>query len=449
MSNKITLVGAGSTIFALTLLKDLCAFDTITDTNVTLYDIDPQRLATTNAATAHLIAQQPASRALSVTATQSLDEALRGADFVVIMFQIGGYEPATVIDFDIPKRYGLRQTIADTLGIGGIMRGLRTIPVLLEITQAMRSLCPNALLMNYANPMAINCWGLQAAGVEVPFVGLCHSIPITTEQLAEDLQIPADEITYLVAGINHLAFYLKLEHNGADLYPRLREFMKSDRFPPRRACSSTDMVDHLRYELFSRTGYFVTESSEHLSEYLPWFIKNSHPDLISRYNIPLDEYPRRCREQIAEWKELQHTLESPNAGADIPALRSERSNDYGMQIIDSIITNTPRRVYCNVPNNGALISNLPHQAIVEVPCLVDGTGVHPVTVGPLPPHLAAIMRTNTNTQELTALAAVERRRDYVYHAASLDPHTAAELPLDTIYAMVDDLLRAHGDYIKL
>jgi len=437
MSNKITFIGAGSTIFALTILKDICAELSLSGIEIVLYDIDKARLTSTLQASEHLLAQISAGRAITVRATDERSDALRNARFVLVMFQIGGYRPSTVTDFEIPKKYGLRQTIADTLGIGGIMRGLRTIAALDDLTREMVTIAPDALLINYANPMAINCWAL-AEWQRTPFVGLCHSIPITTEQLADDLRLPAEEIRYLVAGINHLAFYLKLEHKGRNLYPDLHAFMQSERFPPRRAMGSREMVDHLRYELMRRTGYFVTESSEHLSEYLPYFIKHAHPELIARFGIPLDEYPLRCEEQIAEWQARRTLLESGKAELEIAV-----SNDYGVRIIDSIINDTTRTVYCNVRNNGS-ITNLPEEAIVEVPCTVHKDGVLQRDIGALPPHLAALMRTNINVQELTARAALDGTRDYVYHAAMLDPHTAAELTIDEIYAMVDELLEAHA-----
>ncbi len=442
MKQRITFVGAGSTVFALTLLRDICAYKSLVDIEIVLYDIDSRRLQTTYSIATQLLKQVKPARNIQVRATLSRNEALQDTNFVLVMLQIGGYRPSTVFDFEIPKKYGLRQTIGDTLGIGGIMRALRTIPVLLGLAEELQRVAPKALLINYANPMAMNCRALALAG-KVTTVGLCHSIPITTQQLADDLQLPVNEIDYLVAGINHLAFYLRLEHKGQDLYPALQAFMNSKRFPPRRPTIGKDMIDHLRYELMSRFGYFVTESSEHLSEYLPWFIKRNYPELVERYQLPLDEYPRRCEVQIAEWQELQKQLAQDNALLEI-----SKSNDYGIQIIESIINNHSRRVYANLPNRGS-IRNLPYEAIVEIPTLVDGIGLQPTQIGDLPAQLAALIHSNINVQELTARAAVERRREYVYHAAMLDPHTAAELSLDEIRAMVDELLEAHGDYIHL
>lgn len=444
---KIVFIGAGSTVFALNILRDICWYQGLSDIELVLFDIDSERLQTTLKASRHLLSQVEGTRNLTARATTDRADALKGARFVLVMFQIGGYRPGTVRDFDIPKKYGLRQTIGDTLGIGGIMRGLRTIAVLDNLTMEMERLCPHALLINYANPMAMNCWAL-GEWERGASVGLCHSIPITTEQLAADLQLPCEELNYVVAGINHLAFYLKLEHNGRDLYPDLHAFMKSSRFPPKRdMVGGVDMVDHTRYELLRHTGYFVTESSEHLAEYLPYFIKSSHPDLVTRFSIPLDEYPRRCEAQIVEWNRLREQLEEEGGdGSGSMGLEIKRSNDYGVQIIESIINDNPREVYCNVRNDGS-IANLPSNAVVEVPCVVRRSGVLPTRVGEIPPHLAGLMRTNINVQELTVRAALEKRRDYVYHAAMLDPHTAAELSLDDIRRMVDELLAAHGDFL--
>jgi len=342
------------------------------------------------------------------------------------MFQIGGYRPSTVIDFEIPKKYGLRQTIADTLGVGGIMRALRTIPVLLDMCRQMASLCPGAVLLQYVNPMAMNCWAIQRAS-NIRAVGLCHSVQGTAEQLAADISVPIEEINYLCAGINHMAFYLKFERDGEDLYPRIRRVLEEGRQPA---------WNRVRYEIFKRFGYFVTESSEHFSEYVPWFIKRDRPDLIARYNIPLDEYMRRCEAQIAGWEALRARLEAGEA------LEVSRSHEYAALIIHSMETGQPRVIYGNVPNEG-LIDNLPQGCCVEVPILVDKNGLQPTRIGKLPVQLAALMRTNINVQELTVEAALTGNREYIYQAAYLDPHTAAELDLEQIQALVDELLAAH------
>lgn len=351
------------------------------------------------------------------------------------MFQIGGYKPSTVIDFEIPKKYGLRQTIADTLGIGGIMRGLRTIPVMLEMCADMAELCPDTWFLNYVNPMAMNCWAVQRA-TQIKTVGLCHSVQSTAEKLAQDINVPVQDINYICAGINHMAFYLHFERTTAagveDLYPRLHQVIADGRVP---------VHNQVRYEMLKRLGYFVTESSEHFSEYVPWFIKRDRSDLIEQFNIPLDEYISRCENQIAAWEQARVLLEN----ADFP-LAVERSQEYGAYIIHSLETGAPRVIYGNVANEG-LIDNLPQGCCVEVPCLVDKNGVQPTRIGSLPPHLAALMQTNINVQALTVEAALTGKREHIYHAAMLDPHTAAELDLEQIWALVDDLIEAHGEWL--
>jgi alpha-galactosidase len=347
------------------------------------------------------------------------------------MIQVGGYKPSTVVDFEIPKKYGLRQTIADTLGIGGIMRGLRTIPVLLDMCRDMEQLCPDVTFLQYVNPMAINCWALSRAST-IKTVGLCHSVQHTAGELAHDIGVPVDEINYLCAGINHVAFYLKFERDGQDLYPLIRQVLEQGRVPH---------DNRVRYEMFKRLGYFVTESSEHFSEYTPWFIKRDRPDLIERFNIPLDEYITRCERQIAGWEQLRARMEQSHEPLDV-----QRSPEYGSLIIHSIETGQPRVIYGNVPNHG-LIDNLPAGCCVEVPCLVDKNGLQPTKIGALPPQLAALMQTNVNVQSLAVEAALTGKREHIYHAAMLDPHTAAELDLDQIWALVDDLIAAHGDWL--
>ncbi len=351
------------------------------------------------------------------------------------MIQVGGYKPGTVIDFEIPKKYGLRQTIADTLGIGGILRGLRTIPVLLDMCYDMEELCPDVYFLQYVNPMAMNCWAIDRA-TTIKTVGLCHSVQGTAEQLAEDIGVPIDEINFVCAGINHMAFYLHFERraNGEveDLYPLIRKVYDEGRAPE---------WNLVRYEMFRRLGYFVTESSEHFAEYTPYFIKRDRPDLIEKYNVPLDEYIRRCEVQIAGWERMRADLEDPKSVVEV-----HRSHEYGSGIIHSIETGIPRVINGNVPNRG-LISNLPEGCCVEVPCLVDKNGVQPVAIGELPPHLAALMQTNINVQDLTVEAALTGKREHIYHAAMLDPHTAAELDLDQIWNLVDDLIEAHGDWL--
>jgi alpha-galactosidase len=472
---KITFIGAGSTVFARNLLRDLFTFPELHDSTIALMDIDAERLRDSETV-ARRVAQDAGAKP-TITATMDRREALTDADYVLNMIQVGGYRPSTVIDFEIPKKYGLRQTIGDTLGIGGVMRALRTIPVMLDIACDMQHVCPDAILLNYTNPMAMLTWAVTRA-TPVKTVGLCHSVFGTAHELAHILGVPPNEVGYHCAGINHMAFYLTLERNGEDLYPALRKVAAEHREPA---------YERVRFEAFRKLGYFVTESSEHFSEYTPWFIKSGRPDLIEHFNIPLDEYPARCEDQIADWgamrealvsedpdaldnyyadkrshvsgmwerrlrtmeksapeqaAKIRHTLLSPDGRRG----KSDHSGEYGTLIIDSMVTGQPRVVYGNVPNHG-LISNLPDGCCVEVPCLVDKNGVQPTAIGALPPQLAALMQTNVNVQGLAVEAALTGKKEHVYHAAMLDPHTAAELDLDQITHLVDDLLDAHGDML--
>jgi alpha-galactosidase len=425
---KTVFLGAGSTVFARNLLGDILGHEELADSEIVLHDIDAERL-TTSELVARRICETLKAPA-RVTATTDRRVALDGADYAINMIQVGGYEPCTVSDFEVPKDFGLRQTIGDTLGIGGIMRGLRTIPVLLSMCRDMEELCPDVWFLNYSNPMAMNCRAINRAS-RIRTVGLCHSVQGTAFELSRDLGVPYGEIDYLAAGINHMAFYLRFEHEGEDLYPRLQALARSGNVPD---------DNRVRYEVLRRLGYFVTESSEHFAEYVPWFIKRDRPDLIERFNIPLDEYPRRCLAQIASWEAERDRLEG-DGPVDV-----HPSFEYAATIIRSIETGKPRVVYGNVANEG-LLDDLPAGCTVEVPCLVDGNGVQPTRIGALPPQLAALIRTNVNVQELTVEAALTGQIDHVYHAAMLDPHTAAELDLDQITDLVDSLVRVHGRWI--
>jgi alpha-galactosidase len=423
---KIAFVGAGSTVFAQNLIGDLLSFPSLRDTaSLALMDIDPERLETSEIV-ARKVAQALGSRA-GITATTDRRAALDGADYVVTMMQVGGYRPATVTDFEVPKRYGLRQTIGDTLGVGGIMRALRTIPVLLDVCREMEELCPDALLLQHVNPMVSNCWAVTEA-TRVRCVGLCHSVQGTAGLLSADLGVPWQEVEYLCAGINHHAFFLRLEHRGEDLYPRLRDVE-----PPER--------NRVRYELLRHFGYFVTESSEHFAEYCPWFIKAGRPDLIEQFNVPLDEYLARCERQIAAWESLRAELRNGHP------IEVRQSHEYAARIVNAIETDEQLVFNGNVPNRGPLLDDFAEEALVEVPCVADGRGVTPQPVGALPPQLAALIRTNLNVHELVVRAALDGRRDHVYQAAALDPHTGAELSLAEIRELVDELLEAHGDFI--
>ncbi|MFQ5795680.1 MAG: alpha-glucosidase/alpha-galactosidase [Candidatus Bipolaricaulia bacterium] len=426
---KITFIGAGSTIFAKNLMGDILGFPELAGSTLCLFDIDAERLKASEIV-AHKVADALGAKP-KIEVTIDRKVALDGANYAVNMIQVAGYKPGTVIDFEIPKKYSLRQTIADTLGIGGIMRGLRTIPVLLEMCRDMERLCPDVVHLNHVNPMAMNCWAVSRAS-KIETVGLCHSISGTARELAEDIGVPGEEINYVVAGINHLAFFLKLERNGEDLYPLVRKVIDEDRVPE---------WNRVRYEVFKRLGYFVTESSEHFSEYVPWFIKRDRPDLIERYHIPLDEYIRRCQTQIVEWDALRDELETGDEPIEVG-----HSGEYASLIIHSLEAGVPRVVYGNVPNH-KIIDNLPGDCCVEVPCLVDKNGIQPTRIGSLPPQLAALMQTNINVQALTVEAALTGKREHIYHAAMMDPHTAAELDLEQIESLVDDLIEAHGDWL--
>lgn len=425
---KITFIGAGSTVFAKRLLGDILSFPELRDSEIRLFDIDRERLATSEIV-ARKVAQTLGA-CPTIRATTDRRAALDGADYAISMIQVAGYKPGTVTDFEIPKKYGLRQTIADTLGIGGIMRGLRTIPVLLDVCRDMEELCPDVTFLNYVNPMAMNCWAMNRAS-SIRTIGLCHSVHGTARKLANDIDLELDEINYICAGINHMAFYLRFERDGEDLYPLIHRVIEEGRVPE---------GNRVRYEVFRRLGYFVTESSEHFSEYVPWFIKQGRPYLIEKYNIPLDEYLRRSERLISRWHAMRDEFEG-----DQP-VKVERSPEYGSYIIHSMETGIPRVVYGNVPNDG-LIENLPEGCVVEVPCVVDRNGIQPTKVGKLPPHLAALIRTNINVQEMAVEAALTQNRDYIYYAAMLDPHTAAELDLDQIQSLVDDLIEAHHDWL--
>jgi len=444
---RIVFIGAGSTVFARNIMGDILSFPELSSSTIVLHDIDDTRLRTSEIV-GHKIIETLGVTA-TIEATTNRRAALAGADYVITMFQVGGYKPSTVIDFEIPKKFGLEQTIADTLGIGGIMRGLRTIPVVLDICRDMEELCPDAVLLNYVNPMSMLCWAISRQST-IKTIGLCHSVQHTAHQLADDLGIDASSVEYRCAGINHMAFYLEFQQRQGnelvDLYPRIAERASVFPMPTRGDIERSDggfdgLSDAVRYEMFKRLGYFVTESSEHFSEYVPWFIKSGRTDLLDKFGIPLDEYPRRCERQIEGWETLRNRLENPDA-----KVRVVQSMEYGSGIIHSLETGQSRVVYGNVPNRG-IIRNLPDDCCVEVPCVVDSSGITPMQIGALPPHLAALMQTNINVQSLTVEAALTGKREHVYHAAMFDPHTAAELDLDQIWSLVDELLEAHRGMI--
>ena len=429
---KITFMGAGSTVFAKNVLGDSMMTPALEDSVIALYDIDAVRLEDSKRML-DTINRNNGSKATIETylGVENRKAALRGANYVVDAIQVGGYEPCTVTDFEIPKKYGLRQTIADTLGIGGIFRALRTIPVLFDFARDMEEVCPDAWFLNYTNPMAMLSGAMQRyTGVKT--VGLCHSVQVCCEGLMKGLGMEYDDtVQWKIAGINHQAWLLEVTKNGVDLYPEIK----------RRALARTEKHhDMVRYEIMKRFGYYVTESSEHNSEYMPYFIKSTHPELIDQFNIPLDEYPRRCINQIAEWEKMRENLLGDEN------LTHTRSREYASYIMEAMETNRPFKFGGNVLNTG-LITNLPSNACVEVPCIADASGVQSVFIGDLPEQCAAMNRTNINPQLLAIEAAVTKKKDYIYQAAMLDPHTAAELTIDQIVSMCDDLIEAHKGWL--
>ena len=441
--NKITFVGAGSTVFVRNVLVDCMCSDALKDWEYALYDIDATRLEESY----EIISAMNETKGGHARITKHLGvenrkEALRGARFVINAIQVGLYDPCTIIDFEVPKKYGLRQTIGDTLGIGGIMRALRTIPVMDDFAKDMQEVCPNALFLNYTNPMAMLSGYMQRyTGIET--VGLCHSVQVCSEKLLKKLGME-DKLEgrrELIAGINHMGWLLELEDkDGNDLYPevRRRALEKNEAAMKDGAEKHDDMV---RMDYIRRFGYYCTESSEHNAEYNMYYIKSKYPELIERYNIPLDEYPRRCVNQIAGWAKERDELKTGKH------LDHQRTKEYASYIMESIVNNTPYEIGGNVLNKGGLIENLPQDACVEVPCLVNGKGVHPCRVGRLPVQCAAMNMTNINVQLLTIEAAVTRKKEHIYQAAMLDPHTGSELDMDTIVRMVDDLIDAHGSWL--
>ena len=426
-------MGAGSTVFCKNVLGDTFLTPALSECEVALYDIDKDRLEESYIVVDLLNKKYNNSKAKisKYLGVENRKDALRGANFVINAIQVGLYDPCTIIDFEIPKKYGLRQTIADTLGIGGIFRGLRTICVLRDFARDMEEVCPDAYFLNYTNPMAIlTGYMLRYTGVKT--VGLCHSVQVCSSHLLKNLGMSDVKVgSELIAGINHMAWLLDIrDESGRDLYPEIKRLAKEKNLREKHG----DMV---RFDYIDKLGYYCTESSEHNAEYNQFYIKSKYPELIERFNIPLDEYPRRCIKQIANWKNQKETIIN---GGDI---EHKRSNEYASRIMESIVTNTPMKIGGNVLNTGGLIENLPAEACVEVPCLVDGWGIHPTRVGKLPPQLAAMNMTNINSQLLTIEAAVTGKREHIYHAAMLEPHTSSELSIDEIIAMCDELYEAH------
>ncbi|MDQ0902116.1 MULTISPECIES: alpha-glucosidase/alpha-galactosidase [unclassified Paenibacillus] len=427
--SKITFLGAGSTVFAKNVLGDCLLTPALQGFEIALFDIDHERLQD-SANMLNNIKKTSGSTSV-IKAYTDRKEALSGAKYVVNAIQVGGYDPCTITDFEIPKKYGLRQTIADTVGIGGIFRNLRTIPVMLDFAADIREVCPDALFLNYTNPMAVLTNVMNTYG-GVRTVGLCHSVQACIPELFKSLGLEKEGVKAKIAGINHMAWLLEVTKDGVDLYPEIKK-----RAIEKQKEKHNDMV---RFEMMLKFGHYITESSEHNAEYHPYFIKRNYPELVDRFNIPLDEYPRRCIEQISRWKQMREDL------VNDANLTHKRSHEYASYIFEAIETDIPFKIGGNVMNTG-LITNLPREACVEVPCLVDRNGVTPTYVGDLPPQLAALNRTNINTQLLTIEAAITRKREHIYHAAMLDPHTSAELSMDDIVAMCDELIEAHGKWL--
>lgn len=469
---KITFMGAGSTVFAKNVLGDCMMTPALEESTIALYDIDKVRLEE-SASMLEAINRNNGSKAKieKYLGVENRRDALRGAGYVVNAIQVGGYDPCTITDFEIPKKYGLRQTIADTLGVGGVFRALRTIPVMLDFAHDMEDVCPDAWLLNYTNPMAM-LTGAMLTMTGIKTVGLCHSVQVCAPTLLNELGMGYDDkVQCKIAGINHQAWLLECTRDGVDLYPeikrraklynegrldigswedRLKAMSNGEPLPGHsieRLKEEYDLYkekglhgDMVRLEMMLRFGYYITESSEHNAEYMPYFIKKNYPELISRFNIPLDEYPRRCIYQIEEWKKRGRELTQD------PTLKHERSREYASYIIEAMETDKPAKIGGNVLNNG-LITNLPHNACVEVPCLVDRNGIQPTVIGDLPEQCAALNRTNINVQLMTIEAARTRKKEDVYRAVMLDPHASAELSIDDIVAMCGEMIEAHGSWM--
>lgn len=425
---KITFLGAGSTIFAKNVLGDCMLTEALRDFEIALYDIDEKRLDESYNMLSIINKTLNKSRA-NINKYKDRKEALRGAKYIVNAIQVGGYDPCTITDFEVPKKYGLRQTIGDTVGIGGIFRGLRTIPVMLDFAKDIEEVCPDALLLNYTNPMSMITLAM-IKGTKVKTVGLCHSVQTCASDLLSKLNMSTEGISYKIAEINHMGWLLEITKDGKDLYPEIKK----------RAKTLGKHDDMIRFELMNQFGYYVTESSEHNAEYLPYFIKHTYPELIEKYNIPLDEYPRRCISQIENWDKRKKYL------VNNEEINHERTKEYASYIMEAIETGRPYTFGGNVLNTG-LITNLPNDCCVEVTCLADKNGITPCYVGELPIQLAALNRTNVNVQLLTVEAALTRNKDYIYYAAMLDPHTSSELSIDDIKNLVDDLIKEHGDWL--
>jgi alpha-galactosidase len=427
---KITFIGAGSSVFAKNILGDCMLVPDLEGFEFALFDIDKNRLAESKKMLENL--RRNLNKKINIIAYDDRKKALTDAKYVINAIQVGGYKPSTVIDFEIPKRYGLRQTIGDTVGIGGIFRGLRTIPVMMDFAKDIQEVCPDAWLLNYTNPMAILTGAMIRYG-HPKTVGLCHSVQVCVPVLLNSLNMDTDNIQAKIAGINHMAWLLEINREGEDLYPEIKRRAKEKQ--------KTKHHDMVRFEMMKHFGYYVTESSEHSAEYYPYFIKEKYPELINALNIPLDEYLRRCEEKIAGWNKMKEEL------VGNLQISHTRTDEYASYIIEAMENNSPFKIAGNVLNKGGLISNLPEKTCVEVPCLVDRSGIAPCYVGELPEQLAALNRTNINTQLMTIEAAMSHKKEHIYQAALLDPHTSSELSIDNIISLCNELIEAHGSYL--
>lgn len=433
---KITFMGAGSSVFARKIISDCMLVPSLCESTFALYDIDPKRLEESKLIIDAVNKGINESRAKIETylGVEKRKDALRGATFVINAIQVGGYDPCTITDFEIPKKYGIQQTIGDTLGIGGIFRALRTIPVLEEFANDMAEVCPDCLFLNYTNPMAM-LTGYMLRYTPIKTVGLCHSVQgcslavMNRLGLEDKLEGRSD----LVAGINHMAWLLDVkDRDGNDLYPEIKRLAKE-----KNLSKHDDMV---RFDYIDKLGYHCTESSEHNSEYNPFYLKSKYPELIEKFNIPIDLYLRRCVSQIEGWdQELKDILAEKE-------ITWKRSVEYASYIMEAMTTDVPCKIGGNVLNT-ELIDNLPSDACVEVPCLVDGQGIHPCRIGNLPLQLAAMNCSNIYPQLLTIEAAVTKKKEYIYQAAMMDPHTGSELSIDDIISLCDDLIEAHKGWL--
>lgn len=426
---KITFIGAGSSIFVKNVIGDCMRTKALEDIHVALVDIDAKRLKQSEILLRNL--NEVLGNKATIEVFEDRRKALPNSDYVINAIAVGEYNPYIISDFEIPEKYGLEQTVADTLGMGGIFRGLRTIPVMLEIAKDIEELCPNAWLLNYTNPMAIVTGAVQQA-TKVKCIGLCHSVQTCTKELLEGLNMPMDNVTWKIGGINHQSWLLEIYRNGVDIYPEIKKkaFARTD-----------DHKDKVRYEFMKMFGYFITESSSHGSEYVPYYHKRAYPKLKEKYHLPTDGYKNWANGKAQYWEEVNELIDNSK-------LTHERSHEYASYIMEAMETNIPYEIAGNVLNSGRLIPNLPDNACVEIPCMVNANGIQPIYFGKIPEQCAALNRTNINMQLLTIKAGLTGVREHIYQAAMLDPHTSAELSIDDIVKMCDEMIDFNRDYLK-